>query len=139
VLSALIGWVLLAAVWRSRRIVVLPILLIGVVSGIMHGVYLTVDCLMGAGGDGTRLAELNTPQPLIVAAGAAMTAIGIACMIARIELLGLARSDNAAIRALTLLAGGASYLAAIFVYHFLFNRNELGLWGVYAGAGVSSS
>jgi hypothetical protein len=138
VLSTIVGWIIIAIVWRVRRVAVLPIFLVGVIAGILNGVYLTVDSLTRGGGDGTTLMRRDgVPLWVLVTVGTVMGGVSIVSLLARIHLLGIRATDRALDRIVIMLGAAGPFLLAMLVYRVAFSEGEWMLWFTYVGLGLA--
>ena len=132
-LSAVAGLGILFTAWIIRSTWIGVALMIPPTTFTIDGLYLPVDALLRAGGDGTSLVALGTPLWLVIALGAGLIAAGAvaACMV--MPRFGLTTDATLPHRLDVLFAGIGPYLVAMLAYHVLFNRDELLLWTVWVG------
>ncbi len=135
--AAVVGLLMLAAVWRWRSPWAVPLLATSLCTCLVNAAYLLVDGILRAGGDATDLLALGVPRPAILAAGAILLCLGAVAALPLLPRLGLGGGDGFVPRLLVLGIGIGSYLLAMLAYHALFNAREIALWSAFAGTGVA--
>lgn len=102
---------------------------------LMNGIYLIFGVLFNVG-DGGELVSLGVSSLLIWAMGIVYVLIALWIWSEVQRFLGIDPRESFFCRLLVLTAGIAPYMALIVLYNYLFNPEQLFLWGGFACAGV---
>jgi len=136
-LGSIFALTLFAIVWKWRSPYTIFLLMIGVVECTTNGTYFVIDSLLNSGGDASVLIYHGTPILLTIALGLIMIGIGIFLAIALLPIMGFSNSDGVKKRLLVFSIGILPYLLAMFIYHYFYNTDEIGLWAVYIALGIA--
>lgn len=133
------GLVILIVVRFFRSAWLHPLLLTGICSLMVNGIYFGVDGVLLAGGDATRLVAMGASRAAVSGVGLIMLALGFLSAVMFLPHLGFAKNERLGVRMLILQSGVSTYLIAMLAYHLIFNRAEITLWLVYVIIGVAAT
>ena len=134
--AATCGLLLLLAVRRLPGAWTAPIVITGLCTLFVNGIYLLVDCLFQGGGDATILVRHGTPPAVVFMAGIALLGLGCVVGYRMLPRIGVTATQGFAARFALLEGGIGTYLLLMIVYHLSYNRSEAMLWLTFVGSGL---
>jgi hypothetical protein len=134
--SHALALVVFATLYRVRSVRLFPVLLWCSLSFLVAGVYFSVGALAHVGDPATLMAY-GTDRYIVLSVGVGSLLVGGALLIVAGGSLDLHRRGySASATVLTFVLPVYAYLAAMLIYTFFWNADELRLWGMFVMVGA---
>ena len=116
----------------------LVIKLIAGLGFLINGIYLIIGVLFNVG-DGAELTGLGVSPGLLLVMGIVFVLISLIIWSEAQRNMGIEPQERFSRRLLILVSGIAPYMAAIVLYNYLYNSEQLVLWTGFAATGLTSA
>jgi hypothetical protein len=118
-----------------------PKLVIKLLAGLgflINGIYLVIGIILNVG-DGAELTSYGVSPVLLLVMGIVFIFIALIIWAEAQRNLGIDPQERCSRRLLVLMLGIAPYMAMIVLYNYMFNSEQLLLWGGFAATGVAAA
>ena len=136
--ASFLGLLLFVLLQRWRNPWLFPLLLAGPLSLIHNGSYWILDKVFASGGDACSLSDKGIPTIVIFGTGFTLLMGGLLLAYHLFRKVGLLNSSLKR-RLLIMAIGIVPYFIGMLTWNYLFNRQEMALWGLYSCIGIASS
>jgi hypothetical protein len=114
----------------------LVIKLLACLGFLINGIYLIIGVLFNVG-DGAELTSLGVRPALLYVMGSVFVLFALIICSEAQGNLGIDPQEALSLRLVVMIVGIAPYMAMIVLYNFLYNSEQILLWGGFAAIGVA--
>jgi hypothetical protein len=136
--ASFLGLLLFVLIQHWTNTWLFPLLFVGPISLIHNESYWILDMVFASGGDACSLSDKGVPAVVILSTGIILLIGGLLLAYYLFRKVGLLNSPLKH-RLLTMAIGFVPYFIGMLTWNYLFNRQEMTLWGLYFCIGIASS
>lgn len=134
-LPLLISLVILALCWKRSSPFLAPLAMVAVLGFMEGGIYLGMDALFLAGGDGSRLGAEGILRAAVTLAGLSMVLVGAVVVWRFLGMIGIAREESALRRFIIMFGAVFPFLCLMVVKTAVIDGQVA--WGIIYGVGAA--